>query len=124
MGNPFDVLKTRMMTSEGAKPPTLGEAAGALPTSTCAKDPWLLLRLSLATGLPPFLVACPLRMPLFHTLPPLAHVSLPRLSLSGTLFKAQGIAGFYRGIEANVMRAMVLNGTKMACYDQIKGAHV
>ena len=31
-----------------------------------------------------------------------------------------GISGFYRGIEANVMRAMVLNGTKMACYDQIK----
>ena len=37
------------------------------------------------------------------------------------LMKSQGIAGFYRGIEANVMRAMVLNGTKMACYDQIKG---
>ena len=37
------------------------------------------------------------------------------------LYKAQGIAGFYRGIEANVMRAMVLNGTKMACYDTIKG---
>ena len=31
------------------------------------------------------------------------------------------IAGFYRGIEANVMRAMVLNGTKMSCYDTIKG---
>ena len=40
---------------------------------------------------------------------------------AGDLFKSQGIAGFYRGIEANVMRAMVLNGTKMACYDQIKG---
>ena len=40
---------------------------------------------------------------------------------AGDLYKAQGIAGFYRGIEANVMRAMVLNGTKMACYDQIKG---
>jgi hypothetical protein len=26
----------------------------------------------------------------------------------------------YLGIEANVMRAMVLNGTKMSCYDQIK----
>ena len=37
------------------------------------------------------------------------------------LFKSQGISGFYRGIEANVMRAMVLNGTKMACYDSIKG---
>jgi hypothetical protein len=54
---------------------------------------------------------------------PHAHVarSPASLCLSGTLFKAQGIAGFYRGIEANVMRAMVLNGTKMACYDQIKG---
>jgi len=27
--------------------------------------------------------------------------------------------GFYRGIDANIMRAMVLNGTKMSCYDQI-----
>ena len=36
------------------------------------------------------------------------------------LYGVQGIGGFYRGIEANVMRAMVLNGTKMSCYDQIK----
>merc|ERR1712070_222098 len=36
----------------------------------------------------------------------------------------QGVGGFYRGIEANVARAMVLNGTKMACYDQIKVAIV
>ena len=36
------------------------------------------------------------------------------------LYSQQGIGGFYRGIEANVMRAMVLNGTKMSCYDQIK----
>jgi len=33
----------------------------------------------------------------------------------------QGFGGFYRGIDSNVMRAMVLNGTKMACYDTIKG---
>jgi hypothetical protein len=39
---------------------------------------------------------------------------------AGALYKQQGIGGFYRGLEANVMRAMVLNGTKMACYDQIK----
>ncbi len=58
VGNPFDVLKTRMMTSEGKRPPTMNEAASAL-------------------------------------------------------YKAQGIKGFYRGIEANVMRAMVLNGTKV-----------
>ena len=67
VGNPFDVLKTRMMASEGKAPPSLGEAAQAL-------------------------------------------------------YKAQGVGGFYRGMEANVMRACVLNGTKMACYDQIKGA--
>ena len=29
--------------------------------------------------------------------------------------------GFYRGVEANVMRACVLNGTKMMCYDVLKG---
>lgn len=64
-GNPFDVLKTKMMSNTGEVPPI---------TSTASK-----------------------------------------------LIKAQGIGGLYRGIEANVMRAMVLNGTKMACYDQIKG---
>lgn len=42
----------------------------------------------------------------------------------GALYKNQGIAGFYRGFQANIMRAMVLNGTKMACYDTIKGAVV
>jgi hypothetical protein len=31
------------------------------------------------------------------------------------------MGGFYRGIDANIMRAMVLNGTKMGCYDTIKG---
>lgn len=66
VGNPFDVLKTRMMATEGKEPPALGKAASEL-------------------------------------------------------YKAQGMAGFYRGLEANVMRAMVLNGTKMACYDQISG---
>lgn len=64
VGNPFDVLKTRMMATEGKEPPTIGKSA---------KD----------------------------------------------LYKQQGIGGFYRGLEANVMRAMVLNGTKMSCYDQI-----
>jgi len=66
VGNPFDVLKTRMMAAEGKEPPALGKAASEL-------------------------------------------------------YAAQGVSGFYRGIEANIMRAMVLNGTKMACYDQIKG---
>lgn len=31
------------------------------------------------------------------------------------------MAGFYKGIEANVARAMILNATKMACYDTCKG---
>ncbi|GKY91812.1 hypothetical protein MPSEU_000152800 [Mayamaea pseudoterrestris] len=37
------------------------------------------------------------------------------------LFRGQGIGGFYRGIDSNIMRAMVLNGTKMGVYDQSKG---
>lgn len=69
VGNPFDVLKTRMMASEGKEPPALGKAAA-------------------------------------------------------DLYKQQGIKGFYRGLDANVMRAMVLNGTKMACYDQISSIFV
>ena len=46
----------------------------------------------------------------------------PSITEAGSvLMKEQGIGGFYRGLEANVARAMVLNGTKMACYDQISG---
>eukprot|EP00602_Paraphysomonas_sp_CaronLab_P006019 CAMPEP_0185017632 /NCGR_PEP_ID=MMETSP1103-20130426/557_1 /TAXON_ID=36769 /ORGANISM="Paraphysomonas bandaiensis, Strain Caron Lab Isolate" /LENGTH=261 /DNA_ID=CAMNT_0027547131 /DNA_START=37 /DNA_END=819 /DNA_ORIENTATION=+ len=66
VGNPFDVLKTRMMATEGKEPPALFKTAG-------------------------------------------------------DLYKNQGMGGFYRGIEANIMRAMVLNGTKMGVYDTIKG---
>jgi len=29
----------------------------------------------------------------------------------------EGTAGFYRGLQANVMRASVLNATKMGVYD-------
>jgi len=65
-GNPFDVLKTKLMASERREALTLTETA---------KD----------------------------------------------LFKNQGIKGFYRGIDSNVARAMVLNGTKMSCYDTMKG---
>ena len=65
VGNPFDVLKTRMMAYEGADKPSLGVVA--------------------------------------------------REVMSG-----QGFMGFYKGIEANIMRAMILNATKMACYDTIK----
>jgi hypothetical protein len=64
VGNPFDVLKTRLMTAEGKVAPSM-------------------------------------------------------VTVANDLYKSQGIGGFYRGMEANVMRAMVLNGTKMACYDQI-----
>ena len=46
------------------------------------------------------------------------------VSLIGSMknmYIEQGISGFYRGITANIGRACVLNGTKMSCYDQIKG---
>uniref|UniRef100_A0A7S2RVT7 Uncharacterized protein n=2 Tax=Rhizochromulina marina TaxID=1034831 RepID=A0A7S2RVT7_9STRA len=36
------------------------------------------------------------------------------------VYRGQGMGGFYRGIDANIARAMVNNGTKMACYDTIK----
>jgi len=65
-GNPFDVLKTRMMASEGAEALGLGHFAS-------------------------------------------------------DIMKNQGFGGFYKGIEANVARAMILNATKMACYDTCKG---
>eukprot|EP00980_Cylindrotheca_fusiformis_P013932 scaffold3618_cov129-Cylindrotheca_fusiformis.AAC.32 len=65
-GNPFDVLKTRLMASSGREVPSL-------------------------------------------------------LSTAKDLLAKQGVGGFYRGIDSNIARAMVLNGTKMACYDQAKG---
>jgi hypothetical protein len=37
------------------------------------------------------------------------------------MHRDQGIAGFYRGVEANVLRACVLNATKMGVYDLSKG---
>ena len=64
-GNPFDVLKTRMMAYEGADSPSLGYFAKEIN-------------------------------------------------------KGQGFAGFYKGIQANIMRAMVLNATSMGCYDICK----
>ena len=47
--------------------------------------------------------------------------SLPLSQLVGNMYKQQGIAGFYRGVEANILRACVLNATKMGCYDMTKG---
>jgi hypothetical protein len=44
-------------------------------------------------------------------------------SLSETaseIMSLEGLAGFYKGMNVNVMRAMVLNATKMACYDTCK----
>lgn len=65
VGNPWDLVKTRLMTSTGTPIP-LGKAVKAV-------------------------------------------------------YAEQGLAGMWRGVGANVTRACVLNGTKMACYDQIKG---
>lgn len=39
----------------------------------------------------------------------------------GDFYAANGIGGFYRGISANIMRACVLNATKMGVYDIAKG---
>jgi len=64
-GNPFDVLKTKMMAAEGKQV------------------------LSFADNV-------------------------------RSIFHSQGIRGFYQGIDANIARAMVNNGTKMACYDTTK----
>jgi len=36
------------------------------------------------------------------------------------IMKSEGIKGFYKGFNTNVIRAMVLNATKMACYDSVK----
>ena len=63
-GNPFDVMKTRMMANEGA-----------------------------AKGI---------------------------MSYGSEIYKSSGLVGFYKGIEANIARAAILNATKMACYDQCK----
>lgn len=63
-GNPFDVLKTRMMANEGAN-----------------------------RGVKSF---------------------------ATEIYEANGMKGFYKGIQANIMRACVLNATKMGCYDACK----
>lgn len=39
----------------------------------------------------------------------------------GDFYAANGVGGFYRGISANIMRACVLNATKMGVYDIAKG---
>lgn len=47
--------------------------------------------------------------------------SAPLMQLVGKMYHDQGIAGFYRGVEANIVRACVLNATKMGVYDMAKG---
>ena len=51
----------------------------------------------------------------------MAGETQPLGGLMKQMFTNQGLAGFYRGVEANILRAIVLNGTKMACYDVSKG---
>ena len=36
-------------------------------------------------------------------------------TLVSNMYTEQGIGGFYRGVTANIMRACVLNATKMGC---------
>ena len=43
------------------------------------------------------------------------------MEVAKRLHADQGVSGFYRGIQANIARACVLNGTKMAVYDVAKG---
>lgn len=47
--------------------------------------------------------------------------SIPLTTLVSQMYKNQGVAGFYRGVNVNVMRAIVLNATKMGVYDVAKG---
>lgn len=43
------------------------------------------------------------------------------MQLVGQMYRDQGVGGFYRGVEVNVMRAITLNATKMGVYDISKG---
>ncbi len=65
VGNPFDVIKTKLMAAEGK-----------------------------------------------------TNISLKIISKN--IYTEEGINGFYKGLSANLIRSCVLNGTKMACYEQIK----
>lgn len=60
----------------------------------------------------------------FDVLKTLAQTSTgnePLGALVGNMYRDQGVAGFYRGVQVNIMRACVLNATKMGCYDMAKG---
>lgn len=43
------------------------------------------------------------------------------VSLVRQMYTDQGLSGFYRGLQANVARACVLNATQMGVYDVTKG---
>lgn len=47
--------------------------------------------------------------------------SVPLSTMVKNMHRDQGVAGFYRGVEANILRACVLNATKMGVYDLSKG---
>jgi hypothetical protein len=47
--------------------------------------------------------------------------SIPVMTLVGQMYRDQGVSGFYRGVQVNIMRAIVLNATKMGVYDVAKG---
>ncbi|KAL7458485.1 hypothetical protein ACHAWC_010034 [Mediolabrus comicus] len=46
--------------------------------------------------------------------------SKPLMSLVGQMYSDQGMSGFYRGVQVNIMRAITLNATKMGVYDVSK----
>jgi Mitochondrial carrier protein len=43
------------------------------------------------------------------------------MALVNKMYADQGVAGFYRGVEVNIVRACILNATKMGVYDASKG---
>jgi hypothetical protein len=60
----------------------------------------------------------------FDVMKTLAQTSKGSESLGAlvtNMYKDQGINGFYRGLQVNIMRACILNATKMGCYDMAKG---
>jgi hypothetical protein len=49
------------------------------------------------------------------------EAAAPLMQLVGKMYADQGVGGFYRGVQVNIMRACVLNATKMGVYDVSKG---
>lgn len=47
--------------------------------------------------------------------------TLNMMGLVTNMYRDQGVSGFYRGVQVNIMRACVLNATKMGVYDMTKG---